>query len=129
MLNKLMVIGNVGTDPEMKYTPNGNAVTSFRLAVSRSYKSGDGERQQDTEWFTVVCWNKLAESCNEYLAKGKRVYVEGRLKSQTWAAEHGEMRFKNEIIANSVIFLDRKAEGEGDGKDSGDDGNAGDLQF
>ncbi len=119
MLNKIIVIGNVGTDPEMKYTPNGNPVTSFRLAVSRSYKDGSGERQQDTEWFSVVSWNALAESCNEYLAKGKRCYVEGRLKSQTWTAQDGQPRFSNEIIANSVVFLDRASKGddEGDAKD------------
>ena len=116
-----MVIGNLGTDVEMKYTPSGNAVTSFRLAVSRSYKDSDGEKHDDTEWFSVVCWNKLAESCNQYLAKGKRAYIEGRLKSQTWTSQDGQTRFKNEIIANSVIFLDRKSETEGDGKDSGAD--------
>ena len=129
MLNKIMVIGNVGTDPSMQYTPNGNPVTSFRLAVSRSYKDGDGERVQDTEWFSVVCWNQLAESCNQYLAKGKRCYVEGRLKSQTWTSQDGQSRFRNEIIATNVVFLDRKGETEGDGKDSDDDGNKGDLPW
>ena len=114
MLNKIIVIGNVGTEPEMKYTSNGNPVTSFRLAVSRGYKDSSGERQQDTEWLTVVSWNQLAESCNEYLEKGKRCYVEGRLKSQTWTSQDGQPRFSNEIVANTVIFLDRKGEGSGD---------------
>lgn len=117
-LNKMLVIGNVGTDPEMRYTPNGNPVTSFRLATGRTYTTADGERRQDTEWFTVVAWNKLAEQCNQYLTKGRRVYVEGRLKSNSWTGPDGQMRFRNEIIANRVLFLDRGAqtasEGEGE---------------
>ena len=113
-LNKMLAIGNVGTDPEMRYTPNGNPVTSFRLATGRTYTTGDGERRQDTEWFTVVAWNQLAEQCNQFLIKGRRVYVEGRLKSNTWTAQDGQARFTNEIIANRVLFLDRSApDGEG----------------
>lgn len=119
MLNKLIVIGNVGTDPEMRFTPNGNAVTSFRLAVSRSYKDASGERQQDTEWFSVVSWNALAESCNQYLSKGKRCYVEGRLKSQSWTSQDGQPRFSNEIIAGQVIFLDRASESDDNESGSG----------
>lgn len=107
-LNKIMVIGNLGTDPEMRYTPNGNAVTSFRLAVSRSYTPRDGERRQETEWFRIVAWNQQAESCNQFLQKGKRVYVEGRLKSDTWEGRDGQTRFTNEIIADRVLFLDRQ---------------------
>ena len=106
-LNKMIVIGNVGTDPDMRYTPNGNPVTSFRLATGRTYTTADGERRQDTEWFTVVAWSKLAEQCNQFLTKGKRVYVEGRLKSDSWTGNDGQTRFKNEIIANQVLFLDR----------------------
>ena len=113
-LNKMLAIGNVGTDPEMRYTPNGNPVTSFRLATGRTYTTSDGERRQDTEWFTVVAWNQLAEQCNQFLIKGRRVYVEGRLKSNTWTAQDGQTRFNNEIIANRVLFLDRSApDGEG----------------
>ena len=78
-LNKMLAIGNVGTDPEMRYTPKGDPVTSFRLATGRTYTTSDGERKQETEWFTVVAWSQLAEQCNQYLAKGRRVYVEGRL--------------------------------------------------
>ncbi len=108
-LNKMIVIGNVGTDPEMRYTPNGNPVTSFRLATGRTYTTSDGERRQETEWFTVVAWNQLAEQCNQYLTKGRRVYVEGRLKSRTWTGMDGQQRFSNEIIASRVLFLDRTA--------------------
>lgn len=109
-LNKMLVIGNVGTDPELRYTPNGNPVTTFRLATSRSYNSPDGERRQETEWFTVVAWNQLAEQCNQYLAKGRRAYVEGRLKSSTWQGQDGQSRFRNEIVASRIIFLDRSTQ-------------------
>ncbi|MBI4200063.1 MAG: single-stranded DNA-binding protein [Chloroflexi bacterium] len=111
-LNKVMIIGNVGTDPEMRYTPNGNPVTSFRMATSRTYTSPDGERRQDTEWFTVVAWNQLAEQCNQYLTKGRRAYVEGRLRSHTWEGTDGQTRFRNEIVADRVLFLDRAPIGQ-----------------
>ena len=107
MLNKIMVIGNLGTDPEMRYTPNGNAVTSFRLAASRSYTASDGERRDETEWFTIVAWNQLAEQVNQYLSKGRRAYVEGRLRSRSWEGQDGQTRFVNEINAFTVLFLDR----------------------
>jgi single-strand DNA-binding protein len=106
-LNKFMVIGNLGTDPEMRFTAGGNPVTSFRLATTRTYTTPDGERRQETEWFTVVTWSKLAETCNQFLAKGRRAYVEGRLRTHTWEGQDGQRRFRNEIIADRVIFLDR----------------------
>jgi len=107
-LNKIMVIGNVGTDPEMRYTPSGNPVTSFRIAVSRSYTAQDKERKQETEWFTVISWNQLAEQVNEYLIKGRRAYVEGRFKSHSFDGHaDGQIRHRNEIVANRVLFLDR----------------------
>ena len=110
-LNKMTVIGYLGTDPEMRYTTNGNPVTSFRLATTRSYTSG-GERQQETEWFTVVAWNQLAELCNQYLTKGRRVYVDGRLRSRSWEGQDGQTRFGNEINAGTVLFLDRQTQGQ-----------------
>lgn len=106
-LNKMLVIGNVGTDPEMRYTPNGNPVTSFRLATNRRYTSSDGEQREETEWFTVTAWNQLAEHVNQYVVKGRRVYAEGRLKSDTWTGNDGQQRFRNEIVAGTVLFLDR----------------------
>ena len=105
-VNKIMIIGNVATEPAMRYTPNGNPVTSFRMATNRVYTTSDGERHEDTEWFTIVAWNKLAEQCNQYLNKGRRAYVEGRLHSNTWEGQDGQTRFSNEIIANQVVFLD-----------------------
>jgi single-strand DNA-binding protein len=106
-LNKVMVIGNLGTDPEMRFTPNGNQVTSFRIASTRTYTTSEGERQQETEWFTVTTWGKLAETCNQFLAKGRRAYVEGRLRTRNWEGQDGQKRFNTEIVANTVIFLDR----------------------
>lgn len=106
-LNKVMLIGNVGTDPEMRYTANGNAVTTFRLACSRNFAGQDGERREETEWFTVVSWNKLAETCSQFLQKGRRAYVEGRLQTRSWEGQDGQRKYRTEVIANTVLFLDR----------------------
>jgi len=108
-LNKVMLIGNVGSDPEMRYTPNGKAVTSFRMATNYRYVGPDGERREETEWFRVSVWGRQAESCNQFLSKGKRVYVEGRLHSRSWEGQDGQMRTSLEVSANRVIFLDRVA--------------------
>ena len=107
-LNKVMVIGNVGRDPEMRFTPAGRPVTSFSLATSRFFNAPDGERKKETEWFDVVAWERQAESCNQFLTKGQRVYVEGRLRTRSWESQDGQRRFKVEIHANRVIFLDRR---------------------
>jgi single-strand DNA-binding protein len=110
-LNKVMIIGNVGTDPEMRFTPNGNPVTSFRMATSRTYTTGEGERRQETEWFDVAAWNRLAETCNQFLTKGQRVYVEGRLRTRSWDGQDGQKHFRVEIVASRVLFLDKKPVG------------------
>jgi single-strand DNA-binding protein len=132
-LNKVIIIGNVGTDPEMRFTPNGNPVTSFRLATSRSFNSPEGERKQETEWFDVVTWNRLAENCNQFLTKGQRAYVEGRLRTRSWEGQDGQRHQRIEIIANSVLFLDRRPVGtlpEGTLETSTeDDLEAGDIPF
>ena len=117
-LNKMLTIGYLGTDPEMRYLPSGVPVTSFRLAASRSYTTSDGERRDETEWFTVKAWRSLAEQCNQYLTKGRRVYVEGRLNSRSWQGQDGQNRFTNEITAERVLFLD----GAGDQAVTGDQG-------
>jgi single-strand DNA-binding protein len=106
-LNKVMLIGNLGTDPEMRYTANGSAVTTFRLAVSRSYGGNEGERREETEWFTVVTWNRLAELLGQHLQKGRKVFVEGRLASRSWDGPDGQKRYRTEVVANQVLFLDR----------------------
>jgi single-strand DNA-binding protein len=108
-LNKIILIGNVGSDPEMRYTPNGKAVTSFRMATNHRYTTSSGESREETEWFRVNVWGKQAESCNQFLSKGKRVYVEGRLRSQNWEGQDGQMRTSLEVSANRVIFLDKAA--------------------
>ena len=106
-MNKILVIGNVGNDPEMRYTPSGSAVTSFRLATNRVYTTSDGERREETEWFSVNAWGRLAEQCNNYVTKGMRVYAEGRLSTRTWTGNDGQNRFSLEINADRVLFLDR----------------------
>lgn len=108
-LNKVMIIGNVGSDPEMRFTPSGKPVTSFSVATNRVYTTADGERKQETEWFTVVCWNKLAEQCNQFLTKGRLVYAEGRLRTRTWETSDGQKHYRTEVIANRVTFLDKQA--------------------
>ncbi len=106
-LNKVMIIGNLGREPEMRYTANGNPVTTFSVATSRGYTSPEGERREETEWFNVVTWNKLAERCSQYLQKGRRVYVEGRLQTRSWDGQDGQRHYRTEVIANTVLFLDR----------------------
>ncbi len=106
-LNKVMIIGNLGADPEMRYMADGTAMTSFRVASSRNFNSPDGERREETEWFAVVAWRKLAEQCSQFLQKGRRVYVEGRLRTRSWDTPDGQRRFRTEVIANRVLFLDR----------------------
>lgn len=118
-LNKVMIIGHLGRDPEMRYTPSGRPVTNFSLATSRSWNTSEGERREDTEWFNVVAWGSLAEICNEYLSKGQQVYVEGRLQTRKWEDEDGNKRKTVEIVAKEMIMLgDRKKKSaEGDDVD------------
>jgi len=108
-VNKMIIIGNLGSEPEMRFTPNGNPVTSFRVATNWRYTTGQGERREETEWFTVVAWNRLAEQCNQFLTKGRLVYAEGRLRTRTWEGQDGQRHFRNEIVADKVTFLDRQA--------------------
>jgi len=108
-LTKIMLIGNLGTDPEMRFTPSGTPVASFSLATNRAYTASDGERKQETEWFRVSAWRKQAESCNQFLTKGQRVYVEGSLRTRTWEDRDGQRRITLEVNADRVIFLDKQA--------------------
>ncbi len=108
-VNKMIIIGNLGSEPEMRFTPNGNPVTSFSVATNWRYTTGQGERKEETQWFTVVTWNKLAEQCNQFLTKGRLVYAEGRLRMHSWDGQDGQKHFRNEIIANKVTFLDKQA--------------------
>lgn len=114
-LNKVQIIGNLGADPEMRYTPSGSAVTNFRVAVSRNRRGTDGNMIDETEWFRVVAWDsgsyKLAEICNEYLRKGHKVYVEGRLQSRKYTDKDGIERTSVEIVATDMVMLSGREEG------------------
>ncbi len=127
-VNRIIVIGNLGSEPEMRFTPNGRPVTSFSVATNRRYTTSEGERKEETEWFSVVAWGKLAEQCNQFLAKGRLVYAEGRLRTHTWEGQDGQKHYRTEVIADRVNFLDRQAVaplpeekvGEGGTNDSND---------
>ena len=129
-LSKIQVIGNLGGDPEMRYTPNGNAVSSFSVATNRRYRTRDGEDREETEWFRVSAWGRLAEVANQYLTKGSAVYVEGRFSTRRWTGQDGMERTDSEINATEVIFLPRgEADGGGFGGDRPRDdfGGGGDM--
>jgi single-strand DNA-binding protein len=111
-LNKAMIIGNLGRDPEMRYTPGGQAVTQFTVAVNRNYKGQNGEWQEETEWFRVVVWGQQAERAAEYLRKGNKVYVEGRLQTRQWEDKEGQKRYTTELVANQVTNLERRSRDE-----------------
>jgi single-strand DNA-binding protein len=104
-LNRMTVIGNLGRDPEMRYTPGGQAVTSFSIAATRKWTTAAGERLDATEWFNVISWGSLAEICSQYLAKGSRVYVEGELRTRGWEQPGGQVHFRTELVANEMIML------------------------
>jgi single-strand DNA-binding protein len=110
-LNKVMVIGRVGRDPEMRYTPSGRPVTTFSIATSRAWNTADGGRKTETEWFNVVAWSNLAEICKQYLVKDRLVYVEGRLQTRHWEDPEGNKHSAIEIVANEMIMLDERREG------------------
>jgi single-strand DNA-binding protein len=110
-LNKVMIIGRLGRDPEMRYTPNGRPVTAFSVAVNRSWTAADGDKREETEWFNVVAWGNLAEICKQHLRKGQMVYVEGRLQTRGWEDPEGKKHYRTEIVANEMIMLSDKREG------------------
>jgi single-strand DNA-binding protein len=109
-LNKVMIIGRLGRDPEMRYTPSGRPVTTFSVATSRSWNTSEGERRTETEWFNIVAWGSLAEICKQYLLKGQQVYVEGRLQSRQWDDSDGNKHSSIEVVANEMIMLSERRE-------------------
>jgi len=113
-LNKVMIIGHLGRDPEMRYTPSGRPVTNFNIATSRSWKTSDGERRTETEWFNIVAWGNLAEICNQYLKKGQQVYIEGRLQTRKWEDEDGNRRNSVEVVAKEMVMLGSRKRAEND---------------
>lgn len=109
-LNKVMIIGRLGRDPEMRYTPSGRPVTTFSVATSRSWNTAEGERRTETEWFNVVAWSSLAEICKEYLKKGQQVYIEGRLQTRYWDDNEGNKHSSVEIVTSEMIILSERRE-------------------
>lgn len=107
-LNKVMIIGDLGRDPEMKYTSSGKSITTFSVATNRSWVTSSGERKTETEWFRVVAWGSLAEICYKHLSKSQKVYIEGRLQTHTWEDENNNKHSNVEIVAKEMIILNRK---------------------
>jgi len=125
-LNKVMLIGNLGKDPEVRYTASGQAVASFSLATSEKFKNRSGEMEERTEWHNVVLWGRQAEIAGEYLSKGKTVYIEGRLQTRKWQDKDGRDRWTTEIVGDRMQMIGSKGEGgggrQGGGKASGEEG-------
>lgn len=126
-LNKVMVIGNLGADPEMRYTANGNACTTFNVATNEKWADKDGEKHERTEWFSVVTWNRLAETCSQYLAKGRSVYVEGRQQTRSWDGQDGQKHYRTELVAETVRFLGGRDGAQGPTPPQPRDDSAGDI--
>ena len=123
-VNKVILVGNLGKDPELSYLPSGQSVAKFSLATSRSYKDKNGELKVETEWHNVVAWGRTGEICAQYLKKGGQAYVEGRIQSRTWEGRDGNKRTSVDIVADSVVLLGGRGEGsgsprEGPGESSG----------
>lgn len=114
-LNKVMLIGNLTRDPELRYTPSGTAVATFGMATNRSWTSGDGgERQEDTQFHRIVAWSKLAEICEQLLFKGRKVYIEGRLQTRKWTTQDGQQRETTEVVAENMMILDNRTRDGGE---------------
>jgi single-strand DNA-binding protein len=109
-LNKVMIIGHLGRDPEMRFTPSGKPVTTFSVATNRSWYSSDGEKHSETEWFHIVAWGNLAEICKQYLTKSQQVYVEGRLQTRRWEDTEGFKHASIEIVASEMMILGERKE-------------------
>lgn len=123
-INKVILIGNLGNDPEMRHTPGGAGVCEFRLATNEAWTDKSGQRQERTEWHRIVVWGKKAEVCSKYLSKGRQVYVEGRLRTRSWEDKEGNKRYMTEVVANDVQFLGSGG-GAGGGAGGGGGGNGG----
>lgn len=105
-INKVIIIGRLGADPEVRYTPAGSTVANFRLATDTNWKDKDGTKKEETAWHRIVAWNKLAEIVKEYIKKGHRVYVEGRIRTRSWEDQNGQTRYMTEIVANQIQMLE-----------------------
>ena len=107
-VNKAILVGNLGADPELRYTPSGRPVATFRIATTDVWTDANGERQERTEWHRIVAWDRLAEICGEYLRKGSKVYIEGRIQTRVWEDQNGVQRYTTEIVARDMRMLDTK---------------------
>ena len=112
-VNKVILIGNLGKDPEIRTTPQGTALARFSVATTTTWKDNSGAKQEKTEWHDVVAWERLAQICGEYLHKGKMVYVEGSLQTRSWEDQNGQKRYKTEVKANNVVMLSPRVDGAG----------------
>ena len=128
-MNKIIVIGNVGRDPELRYTANGKSMVQFSIATNHRYQDQAGEWQEQTEWFRVIAWNQLAERVMERIQKGSQSYVEGRLQTRTWTGNDGKERKEVEIVANTILSLDRRGEMVGAGQAAAPARRGGDTEF
>jgi single-strand DNA-binding protein len=115
MLNKVMLIGRLGRDPEIRYTQSGNAVASFSIATSEYWRDKQGQRQEKTEWHDIVAWDRLADQAQSYLRKGSMVYIEGKLQTRSWDDQQGQKKYRTEVVANQVRFLDSRESTERSG--------------
>ena len=126
MLNKVMLIGNLGRDPEVRSTPSGQNVASFSLATNRKWKDRDGNRQEQTEWHNIVCWGRQAEIAGQYLTKGKQIYIEGRIQTRSWDDKtSGEKKYRTEIICDNFQMLGSRGGGDGQSGGGGYSGGEG----
>lgn len=116
-LNKVMLIGNLTRDPEMRYTPQGTAVCTFGVATNRSWTTESGEKKEEADFHNIVAWNKLAEICAQLLKKGRKVYVEGRLSTRSWQGQDGTQKQRTEVVISDMVILDKKEDGAGMGID------------
>ncbi len=133
MVNKVILVGNLGRDPELRSTPSGQQVASFSLATNRKWKDREGNRQEQTEWHNIVCWGRQAEIAGQYLTKGRQIFVEGRIQTQSWEdRQSGEKKYKTEIVCDNFQMLGSRGEydsgpppGGGSGRDAGADAGSG----
>jgi len=123
-VNKVILVGRLGQNPELRYTPSGAAVANFSLATNETWVDKSGQKQERTEWHRIVVWGKLAELCGQYLAKGRQAYVEGRLQTRQWQDKDGQTKYTTEIQAQTIQFLGATAAGAGAGGPSRDQGSA-----
>ena len=128
-INKAILVGNLGRDPEVRFTPSGQAVANFSIATSESWTDkSSGQKQEKTEWHRIVVWGKLAELCGEYLKKGRQCYVEGRLQTREWTDKEGKKNYTTEVVANTVQFLGGAGGGAGGPRGDGGGGGGGGFQ-